>query len=148
MPSSEYLVHSVAQSGGVASPTGLTIRTSRWCDVVDEFCEPSNCPTTQPDFVDISAVVDKFKGVPTAPIRARAQLQPRVPDLTSSVVFSTFRRAWTRSRGSRFRTSGGLARVRRARHAPPLTNAGGVRRSRRGKRGNTKTLKSRNAEMN
>jgi len=86
-PSSSYEVHTVAQSSSLASIAGISMVTKRWGDMVADFCDSSACPTTQPDFMDISAVVDKFKSVPTAPIRARAQLQPRVPDLTSSVSF-------------------------------------------------------------
>jgi len=87
MPSSEYLVHAVEEGTGVVATSGLSISTPRWGDVVDEFCEPGNCPTTQPDFVDISAIVDKFKSVASAPIRPRAQLQPRVPATNLSVDF-------------------------------------------------------------
>ena len=43
---------------------------------------------TQLDFTDIASVVDKFTASPTAPIKARAQLQPNVPDPTKPVDFS------------------------------------------------------------
>jgi len=92
MPSSVYLIHTVAQAGGLTSTSGLTVTMARWGDVVSPFCvhnDLSGCPSfgIQPDFVDISAVVDKFKSTPTSVIRARAQLQPRVPVLADSVSF-------------------------------------------------------------
>ena len=62
-----------------------SVRTARWGDVVDEFSESSI--TTQPDFLDISAVVDKFKSTAGAPIKARAQLQPALLVLTADVNF-------------------------------------------------------------
>ena len=63
----------------------IVTATSRWGDVVSPFSPPD--PTTQPDFQDVSAVVDKFKAVQLAPVKVRAQLQPNAPDLPADVSF-------------------------------------------------------------
>ncbi len=78
VPSSIYEVENVAAScmGSEASCTAvsapLSISTTRWGDVVDPFNPPSS--TTQPDFADIGALVNKFKSAAGAPIKARALL--------------------------------------------------------------------------
>jgi hypothetical protein len=58
----------------------LRITTARWGDVTSPFQEPSPAALTQPNIQDLAAVVDKFKGSGSAPIKARAQMQPNVPD--------------------------------------------------------------------
>jgi hypothetical protein len=84
VPSSTYLVENVSaacqgveatadcQSGGVHVSSQIEIKTTRWGDV--EL--PYNPPTlaTQPDLADVSALVNKFKSAPGAPIKARAFL--------------------------------------------------------------------------
>jgi len=93
MPSSTYRIDSIPLGADVNDEENFEaptiMHTARWGDLVADFCQPGpgNCPTTQPDFVDISGVVDKFKSTPTSVIRARAQLQPQVPVLTDSVSF-------------------------------------------------------------
>ncbi len=78
VPSSVYGVENVAAScvGVEASCTAvsspLEISTSRWGDVTDPYNPPST--TSQPDFGDISALVNKFKSADGAPIKARALL--------------------------------------------------------------------------
>ena len=78
VPSSVYEVENLAAScqGNEASCTAvsspLSISTTRWGDVVDPFNPPST--TTQPDFGDIGALVNKFKSAVGAPIKARALL--------------------------------------------------------------------------
>ena len=78
VPTSVYEVQNLAAScmGSEASCTAvstpLSIVTTRWGDVVDAFNPPST--TSQPDFGDIAALVNKFKGAPGAPIKARALL--------------------------------------------------------------------------
>jgi hypothetical protein len=63
-----------------------TLVTARWGDVVTPFQEPSApFPPTQPNISDVAAVVDKFKGVIAAPIKARAQLQPNAPDPNAAI---------------------------------------------------------------
>ena len=61
------------------------IKTSRWGDVETPYNPPS--PTTQPDVGDIAALVNKFRSAPGAPIKARAKLQPAVPDMSTDVDF-------------------------------------------------------------
>ncbi len=78
VPSSTYEVANLAAScmGNEGSCTSvsapLTIGTTRWGDVSTPFNPPPG--STQPDFGDISSLVDKFKGVTGAPIKARALL--------------------------------------------------------------------------
>jgi hypothetical protein len=45
-------------------------------------------PTTQPDLGDISALVNKFRSAPGAPIKARTKLQPAVPNMATDVDFT------------------------------------------------------------
>jgi hypothetical protein len=84
VPSSTYHVEQVAVScegrendsdclpGGANISSQLQINTTRWSDVETPFNPPST--TVQPDLADISALVDKFRSVPGAPIKARALL--------------------------------------------------------------------------
>ncbi len=78
VPSSTYEVENLAgscmgsEANCTAISTPLTIATTRWGDVVDPFNPPST--TTQPDFGDIGALVNKFKSAVGAPIKARALL--------------------------------------------------------------------------
>ncbi len=60
------------QSGGGNVSSQLQVKTTRWGDVETPFNPPT--PTTQPDVGDISALVNKFKSAPGAPIKARALL--------------------------------------------------------------------------
>jgi hypothetical protein len=43
---------------------------------------PTDCPSlSQPDFFDVSAVIDKWQNTdPAAPITARADLDPQLPN--------------------------------------------------------------------
>ncbi len=50
----------------------LTLATTRWADIEAPFNPPS--ANTQPDLGDVSALVNKFKNVVGAPIKARALL--------------------------------------------------------------------------
>ncbi len=52
-------------------------------DLADTF-DPL-APGTQPDALDVSALVSKFKALPGAPSKAFASLQPNVPDWNSDV---------------------------------------------------------------
>jgi len=89
VPSSEYVVQSILQGSDVGSESAysaeLPIETSRWGDVDEPFSPPD--PTTQPDFVDVSRVVDKFKNLAGAPIKTRAMLQPDDPNMNQDVSF-------------------------------------------------------------
>jgi hypothetical protein len=57
------------------------ISMSRWGDVVGD-CSVTPClpPDGTVDFIDISAVVDKFRNLPGAPVKARADVSPALPD--------------------------------------------------------------------
>lgn len=78
VPSSIYEVETLAgicqgfEDDCTAVSQALTIVTSRWGDVELPYNPPSTA--TQPDFADVSALVNKFKSSPGAPIKARALL--------------------------------------------------------------------------
>ncbi len=61
----------------------ITLTTARSGDIASPFNPPST--TTQPDGLDVAALVAKFKNLPGAPLRAAAQLQANVPDLNGDV---------------------------------------------------------------
>ena len=77
-PSSVYEVETVAAScmgaeeGCTAVSAPLEIGTTRWGDVETPYNPPSL--TVQPDLADVSALVNKFRNAPGAPIKARALL--------------------------------------------------------------------------
>lgn len=52
--------------------------TTQWGDIVEPFEPPSTL--SQPNIADILTIVDKFLGLPSAPTKAAAKLQPNVPD--------------------------------------------------------------------
>jgi hypothetical protein len=78
VPSSKYDVANMAAScmGSESSCTSvsapLSVSTTRWGDVETPYNPPS--ATVQPDIGDISALVNKFRSAPGAPIKARALL--------------------------------------------------------------------------
>ena len=78
VPSSLYDVVNVSagcqgrEDGCLAVSSALQISTTRWGDVVALFNPPS--PTVQPDIADVSALVNKFRGAPAAPIKAQGML--------------------------------------------------------------------------
>ncbi len=86
VPSSQYSVEHLASdcngvegsaaclTGGANVSVGQAARTARWGDVETPYNPPS--ATTQPNFGDISAVVNKFKDVPNAPIKVRVLNTP------------------------------------------------------------------------
>jgi hypothetical protein len=85
VPSSTYTLAQVPASctGSEATCTNVSadrvFRTQRWGDVVAPFQDP-NESLTQPNIVDVAGVVDKFKGLASAPIMARSDLAPDDPD--------------------------------------------------------------------
>jgi len=91
MPGSTYEIQRafascLNDSGGKSCwSSPLTITTAKYGDVAPLFDDPAN--PQQPDFNDIAALVDKFLGVPGAPIKAVAQLQPNVAFPTRVVDF-------------------------------------------------------------
>ncbi len=78
VPSSTFEVEVLAGScaGAEATCTDVStpfaIVTARWGDVTESYNPPSS--TSQPDFGDIGALVNKFKGSLGAPIKARGLL--------------------------------------------------------------------------
>jgi len=89
LPSSRYDVDVVGEfcNTGVStnfSPSVMVL-TSRWGDVASPYNPPSE--TTQPDAVDLAALVDKFRSQPGAPIKAQALLAGNVPDPTLDIGF-------------------------------------------------------------
>jgi len=78
VPSSVYDVENLAaacqgnEAGCAAISSALSISTTRWGDVVESFNPPST--TSQPDFTDIGALVNRFKSALGAPIMARVLL--------------------------------------------------------------------------
>jgi len=87
VPGAKYDIQAaVCDPGNEANYSAvLSTLTSIWGDVTDPFNPPST--TQQPDFSDVSAVVDKFKNIEGAAIKARAQLHPNVPDPSAQVDF-------------------------------------------------------------
>jgi hypothetical protein len=79
VPSSIYDVEVLAESCAGSEDTcedvsnGLQIDTGRWGDAVASFQVPTD-PASQPDFDDIGALVNKFKSLLGAPIKAQAKL--------------------------------------------------------------------------
>jgi len=63
----------------------LVVQTGKWGDIVEWIWYPGG--PMQPDFQDIAAVVRSFMGTPGAPIKARVQLRPNVPDPNASIDF-------------------------------------------------------------
>jgi len=85
IPSAVYAVETLA-CGGVAAGIGsLLIETAKWGDVTEPF--HGQGLGTQPDFLDIAAVVATFADAIDNPGKARAQLQPDVPDPAATVDF-------------------------------------------------------------
>jgi hypothetical protein len=98
VPSSVYSVQDLPQTSGKPGPL-IGIKTARWGDVGAPFqatcanqqpaCTPcvSSC-ATQPDFSDISEVLNAFKNVASAySARPFARLQPNIPDPIIEVNF-------------------------------------------------------------
>ena len=92
VPSSIYSVQAVDLScldnetacADVSCP--LDVSTARWGDVVAPFNPPSM--ETQPDMIDISKLVDKFRSVVGAPIKAHALLAGQIVCLSQDVGFA------------------------------------------------------------
>jgi len=65
------------EQGSYSTPLEV-VTVPQWGDVVAPFNPPS--ATVQPDFGDISALVDKFRNAPNAPPMTAADLYPSLPD--------------------------------------------------------------------
>jgi hypothetical protein len=89
-PSSRYNVKAYGSSckgnEGSCSSTSSDVMmfTRRWGDTSPNF-EDGVAPLTQPDAIDISVVVNKFKSLPGAPVKAIAQVQPNLPDANGDI---------------------------------------------------------------
>jgi len=75
VPSATFTIQTQTEDG-LSDPVSLTLR--KWGDVVSPFGGP-----TQPNFGDISAIVDCFRGLPSAAPLGACDLQPIVPDSTA-----------------------------------------------------------------
>jgi len=89
MPSSTYHVEVVAAdcagsetSCSLISPYNI-LTTARYGDVAPLYNPPET--ESQPDALDVVALVDKFKDVAGAPRKTFTQLQPNVPELNNDV---------------------------------------------------------------
>lgn len=112
MPSSIYEVQSIPQGLDINIESNYsapqTIATSRWADMV----VPRNAPGVngQPDFGDVSALVDKFRSWPSAISKPRAQLVGSggtgVPDLGSDIDFMEISAANDAFRGTPYNIPG------------------------------------------
>jgi hypothetical protein len=91
VPSSLYDVQAVsitcqgAETGCADVSPALRTGTTRWGDIWPAYNPPD--PSTQPDFNDIGALVNKFKSALGAPIKARALLAGQVPNMVPDVSF-------------------------------------------------------------
>jgi hypothetical protein len=91
VPSSVYEAQTVDQrcmSAGVGEAgfsEALVLSTARWGDVTPPFQDPMAVNASQPNILDVAAVVDKVKVLPQAPPRVRVQLQPEIPAIGSTV---------------------------------------------------------------
>lgn len=89
VPSSTYAAQSVASDCG-ASPApsdfseAITVTTPRWGDIVPPFWTPG---AVQPNFVDVTAIVQSFLISDGAPNKPRAQLQPSIVNPTNAISF-------------------------------------------------------------
>ncbi len=88
-PSSSYGVKVYGSSckgsepGCGAVSQSVTMATHRAGDVASPYNPPS--PTQQPDGLDVSQIVAKFKNLPGAPKKANVQVQPNLPGLNSDI---------------------------------------------------------------
>jgi len=88
-PSSEYSVQAYGAScNGVEAScanvsTPVTMYTRRFGDVEVPFVPPN--ATGQPDVTDVAQLVNRFKNVAGAPVKAVSQLQPNLPELNADI---------------------------------------------------------------
>jgi len=83
VPGGTYHVRACAGVGVSCSEPPLIVNTAKYGD-----CVPLTGGASQPNFIDISAVVTKFQGVsPSAISKTRAQMQPKTLNLAVNVNF-------------------------------------------------------------
>jgi Zn-dependent metalloprotease len=85
VPEAAYQIQAVDLACGVSGEqyysSALTVVTGLWGDVVgDCVVLPCGLPDGDVDFDDISAIMDKFRNLRDAPIKAQVDLGPDVPD--------------------------------------------------------------------
>jgi len=89
VPSSRYDVEIFAASCKGSEDTctavssAVTMTTRRSGDIAANFNPPST--STQPDAIDVTQLVNKFKNVSGAPSKVVAQLQPNLPELNADI---------------------------------------------------------------
>jgi hypothetical protein len=89
LPSSEYSVKTYGSSCEATEATctdvgtAVTMKTRRFGDVEAPFNPPGT--GQQPDAGDVTALVNKFRGVPGSRSKAVTQFQPNVPELNTDV---------------------------------------------------------------
>jgi hypothetical protein len=81
VPGGTYEVRACDSVGGSCSNPPLVVNTVRYGDVVLPL---SAAP---PTFLDISAVVDKFKGLSGSISKTRAKMQPNIPSNAANIGF-------------------------------------------------------------
>ena len=96
IPGGSYAVQAIGQgcqmSGTPRFSVPLAIENPRWGDVVGS-CSVSPC--TAPDGIvnvtsDVVSLLDKFQGLPGAPVKARADLEPGIPDMILNITDVTW----------------------------------------------------------
>jgi cysteine-rich repeat protein len=89
IPSSFYDLETLASTcmgiedtcADVSDPVRLF--TARWGDVTPQYAPPAL--TSQPDGLDVTQLVNRFKNVPEIPSKAVTQLQPNLPELNGDI---------------------------------------------------------------
>lgn len=82
IPNSSYSIETLSECGG-ASGAPLSVATGNWGDIIAPFGG-----TTQPNFADVTAVVDSFKDFPGAPSKTRSKLIPSLIVPANAVSFA------------------------------------------------------------
>lgn len=92
VPGGEYDVQTILPEGDPLEPDDyskpLTITNGIWGDAVGPFADGAwMAPDGRVDVTaDVVAILDKFKNAPTAPPKARTDLQPATPELLIGIV--------------------------------------------------------------
>lgn len=84
----------------------LEIGTARWGDVQVPFNPPD--ASAQPDFGDVSALVDKFRDQPGALNKVRTKLHPDIPNMNTDVDFTDISECVNAFKGNGFPFAGPL----------------------------------------
>ncbi len=91
VPGAVYEVRAFEEAcGTVVEETGApaaTFTTGKWGDVAEPFATSGG--STQPDILDVVAILDKFRSLPGAPIKASADLYPSRPDNVIDIIDAT-----------------------------------------------------------